>query len=142
MLLGVRAMICCTLAITFKCLNNATHDDGTGYAGSDSWIGDTAVKAYLAEPAFLRGGVDPRSESPRDRPLVLPFTKGWSVHTESFEVDRLWLWLWLCSCAWPLYSAYGDRTAPCSCPFPLISDRLCRWPFAFIGDELLGGPLE
>lgn len=93
MLRGAPAMICSNLAITFNILNISTHDDGTGNAGSDSWIGDTAVKAYLAEPAFLRGGVDPRSESPRDLPLDLPFTKGCNVHAESFDVDLLWLWL-------------------------------------------------
>jgi hypothetical protein len=115
----------------------SSYEDGTGSIGcSCSWIGDTGEKPYLAVVVFFRGGDRPRSDSPRARPFDRPFTNGCSVHDESFEFERLWLWLWLCSCAWPLYSAYGERTAPCNCPFALISDKLCRWPFAFMGDDV------
>lgn len=63
------------------------YDDNTGRMGcSDSWMGETGEKPYLAA-AFFRGGDRPISASPRDRPLDLPFTNGCSVHDESFELE-------------------------------------------------------
>lgn len=143
MLLAALAMICHMLAVTSLRLTWTPYDEGTGSTGSDSWMGDTGEKPYLLAAAPLRGGDLPISDSPRDRPLLFPLTNGCRVHDESFELDRWWPWLW--SCAWPLYSAYGERTAPCNCPFALISDRLCWWPRAgpLRGDELLlAGPFE
>lgn len=45
-----------------------------------------------------------------------------------------------CSCAGLLYSAYGERTAPCRCPLPFISERVCRWPWSLAGDEAFTVP--
>jgi len=95
-------------------------------------MGDTGEKPYFAAAAFFRGGDRPRSDSPRGRPfdlaLPFPFTNGFSVHDESLELERL-CW-WLCSA--------------CNCPFALMSDRWCRWPWplALCGDALLAVPLE
>jgi hypothetical protein len=70
------------------------YEDGKfGSMGSVSWIGETGEKPNLLAARCFRGGDRPRSESPRDRPLVLPFAKGWMVHAESVELVRLCPWL-------------------------------------------------
>ena len=133
-------MICQEVSNTRVHLDSDSYDDGNCTAGADSCIGETGEKPYLAAGAFLRGGDRPKSDSPRGRPFGLPFANGFRVHDESFELECVCPWL--CSCVCALYSAYGDRTAPCTCLFPLMSDRWCRWPWSLIGDALLAEPFE
>jgi hypothetical protein len=79
------------LATTSPRVHVIPYDDSTGRMGcSDSWMGETGEKPYLAA-AFFRGGDRPISASPRGRPWDLPLTNGCSVHDESFELERSWL---------------------------------------------------
>ena len=107
---------------------------GGGRCAGDSCIGDTGEKAYPSAAGAFLAGERPRSDSPLCRPFGLPFKKGFSVYVESLEPDLSWPWS--CSRAGLLYSAYGERTAPCNCPFPFMSDRVCRWAWSLAGDDV------
>lgn len=79
---------------------------------------------YFAAAAFFLGVC---GDSKPNLPFGLLFAKDVRLCVEPFELVWACEWEWLCPwpwlCALVLYSAYGDRTAPYSCP--LMSDR--RW---------------
>jgi hypothetical protein len=107
---------------------------GGGACAGDSCMGDTGENPYPPAAGAILAGERPRSDSPLCSPFGLPFQKGFSVCVEPLEPERSCPCPCSCSCAGLLYSAKGERTAPCNCPLAFMSDRVCRWPWSFAGD--------
>jgi hypothetical protein len=79
-------------------------------------MGDTGEKPYLPTTGVFAAGERPRSDSPLGACFGRALKRGLNAYVALVDAARSW------PCSRPLYSAYGERTAPCNCPFPFISD--------------------
>ena len=135
-------MTCLYISIDARVTSSSSYEDGC--TGADSCTGENSP--YLAAAAFFLGVW---GESKPSLPFARPFANDDRLCVEPFEL------VWACECEWPcpwpwlcalaLYSAYGERTAPYSCP--LMSGLWCWCPDVGLvpsstGDKALERPLR